>query len=438
MIKIAPYVQIMIGLVLGLCFALFNIYLEIPPAFTINYIKPFGTLFLNSLKMVAIPLVFASLVIGITNIQDASKLSRIGAKTFLLYTITTIIAVILGLSIANLLQPGKMLSPQTRECLIDLYGREVAQKTVSLKNIPTNNGPFQFVVDLIPENLFHSFSNNTNLLQVVIVAVLFGICLLKITEDKRKTVIAFFAGINETVVAIVQLIMKFAPIGVFSLVSSLLIEIAGNNNHREVFNILYALLWYVVTVMLGLAVMTFVIYPMIMRLFTPKNYLFFLQKIRPAQLIAFTTSSSSAALPITMERMEKHLGISEEVTSFVLPLGATVNMDGTAVYQGIAIVFIAQALGIQLSIEKQLLIVANVTISSIGVAGVPGGAMVATTMLLQSIGMPPSGLALILAPDRFLDMCRTVTNVTGDAVIAMIIGSTEKKTSPQKSTKQVE
>jgi proton glutamate symport protein len=214
-------------------------------------------------------------------------------------------------------------------------------------------------------------------------------------------------------------------LGVFSLVASLLVEVAGDSKPGEVFEILYALLWYVGTVIAGLVTMTFVIYPLILKIFTAVGYKQFLRTIRPAQLVAFTTSSSAAALPVTMERVEKHLGVSEEISSFVLPLGATVNMDGTAIYQGVAVVFIAQALGIELSTTAQLVIVANVVMSSIGVAGVPGGAMVTTTMILQAIGIPVAGLALILAPDRILDMCRTVTNITGDALVAAVVATGE-------------
>ncbi|MHB9148149.1 MAG: dicarboxylate/amino acid:cation symporter [Candidatus Amoebophilus sp.] len=422
--KIELHIQILIGLALGLCFALLSIQLGWPVSFTIHYIKPFGTVFLNSLKMIAIPLVFVSLVIGITSIEDTTKLSRIGGKTFIIYTITTILAVILGLAVANIIKPGEVISEQTRDSLLKLYGGQAEQHSVSFEQIKST-GPLQFLVDLVPENLFQALGNNMSLLQVVLVATMLGIALLKIPVRKSKPVILFFSGINEAIIELVGFIMKLAPFGVFALVSSLLIEIAGGSNTYEVFEILYALLWYVGTVVLGLAIMTLVIYPIIMRFFTKKSYLTFLKQIRPAQLIAFTTSSSSAALPVTMERVEKHLGVSEEISNFVLPLGATVNMDGTAVYQGIAVVFIAQALGIKLSLETQFMIVANVAISSIGVAGVPGAAMVTTTMILHAIGIPAVGLALILAPDRILDMCRTVTNITGDAVVAVVVASTE-------------
>ena len=423
--KLALHIQILIGLFLGMLFAWLSVKLGWPTAFTINYIKPFGTVFLNSLKMIAIPLIFVSLVVGVTSIEDVTRLSRIGGRTFFLYTLTTILAVILGLAIANLVKPGQVISQHTRDHLLVLYAGEAAKHSATLADMHQQRGPLQLLVDLVPENLLASMSDNANLLQVVLAAILLGIALLKIPPRKSKPVIQFLEGNNDAIIELILFIMRCAPLGVFALVASLLVEVVGDNNPNEVFEILYALLWYVGTTLFGLAFMTFVVYPILLRIFTKISYFSFFKGIYPAQLVAFTTSSSSAALPVTMERVERHLGISEEVSSFVLPLGATVNMDGTALYQGIAIVFIAQALGIELSMGAQLAIVANVAISSIGVASVPGGAMVTTTMLLQSIGIPAAGLALILAPDRILDMCRTATNITGDAAVAVMIASSE-------------
>ena len=425
--KIALPIQILIGLVLGLLFALLSVTLGGSPSFTVNYIKPFGTVFLNSMKMIAIPLIFVSLVVGVTSIEDVTKLSRIGGKTFLIYTTTTILAVALGLMIANLVKPGQVISEQTRDRLMALYTGEAEQHVATAQAIREQGEPLQFFVDLVPENLVASMSKNENLLQVVLVAILLGVALLKIPPRKSRPVILFFEGLNDAIIELIRFIMKLAPIGVFALVASLLVEVAGDNNPNEIFEILYALLWYVATVVFGLALMTFAVYPIILKLFSKMGYMHFFRGIYPAQLVAFTTSSSAATLPVTMERVEKHLGISEEISSFVLPLGATVNMDGTALYQGVSIVFIAQALGLDLSIAAQLVIVTNIVISSIGVAGVPGGAMVTTMVLLQSLGIPAAGIALILAPDRILDMCRTVTNITGDAVVAVIIASSEEE-----------
>lgn len=422
--KLSLHIQIFIGLVAGLAFAMLSIRLGWSTTFTINYIKPFGTIFLNSLKMIAVPLIFASLITGITNIEDVAKLSRIGGKTFFIYTTTTVLAVILGLTIANLAKPGEIISEQTRDRLMSLYGDQAEQHGDVLQQT-NQGGPLQFLIDLIPENLFKALSDNFNLLQVVVVAIILGIALLKIPLRKRKPVILFFEGLNDAIIELVRFIMQLAPLGVFALVASLLIEIAGGNSPGEILEILFALLWYVATVILGLLLLTYIVYPSILKLFTKIGYTHFFKSIQPAQLIAFTTSSSSAALSVTMKQVEKHLGVSENISSFVLPLGATVNMDGTALYQGIAIVFIAQALGMNLSTSAQLMIVANVAISSIGVASVPGAAMITTAMILQSIGIPAAGIALILVPDRILDMCRTATNITGDAMVAVLIGSSE-------------
>ena len=421
--KVAFPIQILIGLVAGLIFALLSIQLGWPADFTINYIKPWGTIFLNSLKMIAIPLIFASLIIGIANIEDVTKLSRIGGRTLLIYTTTTVLAVILGLTVANLAQPGKIISEHTRNRLMEMYGDQAVQHGIALQQAQLRR-PLQFLVDLVPENLAAALSDNTSLLQVVVVSIILGIALLKIPPRQSKPVIRFFDGINGVTIELVQFSMKLAPLGVFALVASLLTEVAGNAPDK-ISEILFALLGYMATVILGLLLLTYAIYPLILKLFTKVGYVHFFRNIQPAQLIAFTTSSSSAALPVTMDQVKKHLGVSEEISNFVLPLGATINMDGTALYQGIAVVFIAQALGIDLSISVQLIIVANVAISSIGVAGVPGASIITTTMILQSIGIPAAGLALILVPDRILDMCRTATNITGDAVVAVLISSLE-------------
>ncbi|MCG8340873.1 MAG: dicarboxylate/amino acid:cation symporter [Cytophagales bacterium] len=422
--KIPSHIQILIGLGLGLIFAIVSIKLGWPTSFTINYIKPFGDVFLNSLKMIAIPLIIASLVIGVNSIEDVTKLSRIGGKTFLIYTSTTVLAVTLGLIIVNIIKPGKVIPEQTRDKLMALYAKEAEQSSITAKEVK-KEGPLNFLVDMIPSNLFEALGNNLNLLQVVLVAIIFGIALLKVSARKRKPIILLLEGVNDVIIEVIKFIMKLAPFGVFALIASLLVELAGDGNPNEVFGILYALLWYASTVVFGLAIMIFVIYPLILKSFTKVKYLAFLKGIRPAQLLAFATSSSSATLPVTMERAEKHLGVSEEISSFVLPLGATVNMDGTALYQSIAIVFIAQALGKELSTAAQLMIILQVVISSVGVAGVPGVSIVTTVMILQLTGVPVEGLALVLAPDRILDMCRTATNITGDAVVAVLVASSE-------------
>jgi proton glutamate symport protein len=426
--KISLHLQILIGLALGLSFAAVSIKLKLPVGFTVNYIKPFGTIFINSLKAVSIPLIIASLVVGINSIEDTTKLSRIGGKTIFLYLISTVLSVLLGIVVANVVKPGKIISAQTRSNLIELYNKQsnTVEQPKQVKS-QVKKAPLQFLIDLVPDNIFKSLSDNSNLLQIVIGSIAFGIALMKIPRKKSKSILTTLQVINEALVELIKMIMRFAPIGVFALVSSLLIEVTSNSSSSQIFEILNALVWYISTVLGALALVTFGLYPLIISLATKVTYSEFLKGIRQAQLVAFSTSSSSATLPILMEKSEKELGVSEEISSFVLPLGITINMNGTSIYQAIAVIFIAQALGLELSISAQLAIIANITFSSIGIAGVPGAAIVATALVLEAANIPAAGLALILAPDRILDMCRTVTNITGDAAVAVIVASSEKE-----------
>ncbi len=425
--KISLQVQIIIALILGLIYAIISIKLGFPASITIKYIKPFGDIFLNSLKAVAIPLVIASLIVGITSIEDTSKLSRISGKTIALFLATTVFAAGLGLILVNIIKPGKIIPKSTRNKLMDLYGDKSAKaniQAIEAKN--AKEGPLQLLVDVIPDNIFNALTNTKNLLQVVFISIVFGLGLTKIPSRKRNRVVSFFEGCNDALIAIIKLIMKISPLGIFALISSLLIEIAGEGNSSDnILEVLKGLLWYMGTVLFGLFLLTFVLYPIILKLFTKVSYKDFFKGMRPAQLVAFTTSSSSAALPVTMERVEKHLGVSEEISSFALPLGATVNMNGSSLYQAISILFIAQVLGIKLSISSQILLVIKVTMASIGAAGIPGASIVAVSMLLESMGIPAAGLALIFAPERLLDMCKTATNITGDAVVAVVVASSE-------------
>lgn len=425
--KIPLHAQIIIALVAGLVFGLTYIFLGGSPTFTADYIKPFGTIFINGLKMIAVPLVFSSLVTGVATLGDISKLSRIGGKTIALYLSTTVIAVSLGLAIVNLLQPGKKLPGDIRDELMALY-TENTKTTSDIAEQLKSQSPLQPLVDIVPENIVNAAGNNTAMLQVVFFALLLGVALLSIPRDKSQPVIGFFDGLNDAIIKIVGYIMRIAPLGVFALISSLIIDIAGNDPDRAV-EILKTLLWYALTVITGLIVMTAVVYPVLLKIFTSVNYRFFFRSIRPAQLLAFSTSSSSATLPVTLKQAEEALGVSEHVRSFVLPLGATINMDGTCLYQGVASVFIAQALGLELSFVAQLTIVLTATLASIGTAGVPGAGVVMLLIVLESVGIPAAGLALIIAPDRILDMCRTVTNITGDLTVMMVVESSEKNRS---------
>lgn len=421
--KFPLHTQIIIGLILGLVYGMLSIQFRWDPEFTIFYIKPVGVIFVNALKMIAVPLVLASLIVGVANLGDISKLSRIGGKTIMIYLFTTVIAVTIGLLAVNILKPGHKLPAETRDQLLSLYTQNVETTTTVAERI-SSGSPLQPIVDIIPENFFRATTDNASMLQVVFFAIIVGIALLQIPKEKGQPVVRFFDGFNDVIIKIVEYIMLIAPFGVFALIASLLVEIAGDNPERAM-ELLYALLWYTITVIIGLASMILLVYPALFKIFTKVKYVDFFKGVRPAQLLAFSTSSSSATLPVTMRQVEQELGVSEEVSSFVLPLGATINMDGTSLYQAVAAVFIAQALGLGLSIGSQLMIVLTATLASIGSAGVPGAGMVMLVIVLESIGIPTAGIALIVAPDRILDMCRTVVNVTGDASVTMVVASTE-------------
>ena len=421
--KIPLHTQIIIGLVLGLVFGLTVIRTDLPSSLTIDYIKPIGTIFINGLKMIAMPLVLASLIIGVSNLGDISKLSRIGGKTIFTFIITTVIAISIGLTLVNVFKPGKSLPAETRESLMALYEGDVSKKSDAAAKFQ-DQSPLQPIVDMVPENFFMATTDNAAMLQVVFFAIIAGIALLQIPKSKAAPVIAFFDGFNDVIIQIVNYIMLIAPYGVFALMASLIVEIAGDNPDSA-FDLLYALLKYSVIVLSGLFIMMLVVYPLLLKSFTRVPYLQFFRSIRPAQLLAFSTSSSSATLPVTMKIAEEELGVSEQISSFVLPLGATINMNGTSLYQSVAAVFIAQALGMELSFSQQLMIVLTSTLAAIGSAGVPGAGLIMLIVVLESIGVPAAGIALIMAPDRILDMFRTVINVTGDVVVTTVVASTE-------------
>jgi len=423
--KIPLHTKIVIGLVLGLIYGMMSIQLGWSADFTIDYIKPIGTIFVRALKMIAVPLVLASLIIGVANIGDISKLSRMGGKTLGIFLATTIIATTIGLILVNTIKPGKMLPTETRENLMALYNTTASDK-VSVAEQLQSNTPLKPLVDMIPENIVLAASQNSSMLQVVFFAIIVGIALLQIPKEKGETVVRFFDGLNDVIIKIVEYIMIIAPYGVFALIASLIVEIAGSDPVKAL-ELLKALLWYSLTVLGGLFIMMSVVYPVLIQMYSKIKYFDFFRGLRPAMLLGFSTSSSSATLPVTMERTEKNLGVSEQVASFVLPLGATINMNGTSLYQGVAAVFIAQALGLNLSIGAQIMIVVTATLAAVGSAGVPGAGMVMLVIVLESVGIPTAGIALIIAPDRILDMARTMVNLTGDASVAVVVAATENE-----------
>ncbi len=422
--KLALHWQIIIGMVAGILLGVVAVQLEWGPQFVIDFIKPFGSIFIDVLKMIAMPLIIASLIKGISDLQDISSLSILGKRTVGIYLVTTVFAVTIGLTIVNIVQPGKTVAPETREQLEQAY-MEDANRTRQLAEQARDAGPLQPLEDLFAENIFSAAADNGNMLQVIVVAIFFGIGLVLLPEKKVSTVKKFFDGLNEVILKLIDLIMLTAPYGVGALLAALVVE-------SPTVDIFIALLWYAFCVVLGLSILIFIFYPLIMYLFTGKGYGFFFRGISPAQLVAFSTSSSAATLPVTMERTEEHLGVDREVTSFVLPIGATINMDGTSLYQAIAAIFIAQAFGMELSLAAQLGIVLTATLASIGSAAVPSAGMVMLVIVLAQAGIPEAGLALIFAVDRPLDMCRTVANVTGDATVSMLVAkSVDKLGDPQ-------
>ena len=385
---------------------------------TNDWIKPWGKIFINLLKLIAVPLVFASLIKGVSSLSDVSKLSRIGGKTITIYLFTTVVAVTFGLLLVNIVQPGTSFSEEKRLELKEQYASNAASKIASAKGVK-EDGPLQFIVDMVPSNLIQATGNNKNMLQVIFFAILFGIAIVMLPSEKTSIVKGFFDGVNDIILKIVDLIMLTAPYGVFALLAGLVVDFGGS---AELFQ---ALGIYSLSVVIGLLLMIMVVYPLILKSFTKLKYFDFFKCIAPAQMLAFSTSSSAATLPVTMERCEDHLGVSKEVSSFVLPLGATINMDGTSLYQAVAAVFIAQAFGYDLDLSQQLTIVLTSTLASIGAAAVPGAGMVMLVIVLSSIGIDPEGIALIFAVDRLLDMLRTVVNVTGDATVASVVAATE-------------
>lgn len=417
--NLAMHWKIVIGMLLGLLFGLIMKNLELN-GFVVDWIKPFGTIFINLLKMIAVPLIVVSLIVGLADLKDISKLSKLGSRTVFFYLCSTVVAVTIGLVLANVIKPGKFINDESRQSLIENFSGDASQK-IEMAVTTKNSGPLQPLIDIVPDNFFQALSDNTSMLQVIFFVILLGIGLILIEEKKAKPVVEFFKGMNEVIMKIIDIIMLFSPYGVFALMAALMVEIPD-------FSTLGALGIYGLTVLLGLFIMTFVFYPTLLMIFANVSPIKFFKAIAPAQLLAFSTSSSAATLPVTMECVTENLGVDEEVSSFVLPLGATVNMDGTSLYQAVAAIFIAQAmLPEALDLQTQLMIIVTATLASIGSAGVPSAGMVMLVIVLGQAGIPEAGLALIFAIDRPLDMCRTVVNVTSDSTIATIVAKSVGK-----------
>ncbi len=392
-----------------------------------DWVAPWGEIFLRLLKLIAVPLVLTSLMLGVSSLSDVNKLSRMGGKTIGIYILTTAVAVVIGLLMVNLVKPGAKLDDQTRADLAEKFENDEGLKSKAATAEKVKKRPaLQPLVDMIPDNFFLSASGNGNMLQMVFFAILAGVALVRLHSDKSKPVIDVVGGFNEIVIEMVKLIMKIAPIGVFALIADAITEIA-KDDPASVVSLIKSLGFYAACVIAGLLAHMCLVYLLLLKAFTPFTIRQFLQGIGPAQLLAFSTSSSGATLPVTMKRCEENLGVSKEVSSFVLPLGATINMDGTALYQAVAAAFIAQATGMELTMGNQVTIVLTAVMASIGTAAVPGAGMVMLIVILEAIGAPGAGIALIAGVDRILDMLRTVTNVTGDATVTSIIAASEKQ-----------
>ncbi len=455
--------RIIIGLVLGVIWSFISGHFNLG-SFTLNWIAPVGTIFINLLKLIAIPLVLFSIIDGITGLSDTKSLGRLGIKTIVMYLATTLFAVSIGLTIVNIVKPGKYISEELTSVnrvsyemwaqqenikladnknylnnpKYDVYKQEAANKLnqeaiddnlkekVSTAHSQKSKGPLQIFVDMVPNNLFKAFTGS-KMLQIIFFAIFFGITIISLPRERVEAVISFTSGASNIFIKMVEIIMRGAPVFVFALMAGKLTEMANDNPDR-IINLLGGITAYMISVIGGLCLLIFVIYPFVITRFIKKlNYKGFFKAISPAQFLAFSSSSSAATLPVTMDCVNKNLGVHEEVSSFVLPIGATVNMDGTSLYQAVAVVFLAQLHGIDLTIAQQLTIILTATLASIGTAAVPSAGLIMLIIVLQSVGLNPAWIALIFPVDRILDMCRTVVNVTGDATVATVVASTEKK-----------
>jgi Na+/H+-dicarboxylate symporter len=405
--------QIFVGLILGAITGM----IYGPDA---AIVRPVGTAFIRLIKMVVIPLIFASLLVGVASLGDLRKLGRVGGKTFAFYIAYYVSAVALGLFLANTLKPGSNIPESIQAELKANYGETAGMQAIRVGERP---GIGDVLIDIIPDNPAGSFVQ-ANMLQIIFIAMFMGVVISLLSREKMKPVISFFEAINDIMVKIVEIVIKIAPYAVFALIAS----VVGTFG----VDILLSLVRYCVVVIGGLAILVFS-YPAVVTLFTKYPYFKFWKGITKAQLIAFSTCSSSATLPVTMECAEDNIGVSKQISSFVLPLGATINMNGTALYQGVTAIFIAQVYGMDLGLGDQLAIILTATLASIGAAGAPAMGVLMLVIVLKQVGIPLEGIALILGVERILDMSRTVINITGDIAAATVIAHTEKELHPPQS-----
>jgi Na+/H+-dicarboxylate symporter len=415
--KLPLWAKIFIGMGIGILWGLVSVWVGWED-FTIDWIKPWGNIFLKLLKLIAVPLIFVSLVKGISSLTDITKLSRIGYKTIAIYLLTTIFATTIGLAMVNIIKPGNVFPAEKQEQYRQKFSGQIEMRQESATEFEKQS-PLHFFEEMVPENFFLAAGDNSKMLQIIFFSILFSLALVLVPGEKTQVVKDFFDGLNDVILKIVDIIMRFAPFGVLALMAALVVDYSGDTD------IFRALGMYMVTVIIGLFLLIIGLYPLMMRLFGGIGLVRFIKAILPAQLVAFTTSSSAATLPVTLKQVTEELKVSKPIANFVLPVGVTINMDGTSCYQAIAAVFIAQVFGIDLTLIQQLTIVLTATLASIGTPGIPGGSIVMLIIVLNSVGLPVEGLALILGVDRPLDMLRTVVNITGDSTVSTIVARSE-------------
>ncbi|MDO9634514.1 MAG: dicarboxylate/amino acid:cation symporter [Paludibacter sp.] len=412
------YIKILLAMVLGVGIGYIFLWLGMEQVVN-DWLKPWGTIFIRLLKLIAIPLVFISLIKGISQMKDFAKLSRLGIRTLTTYIITTTVAVGIGIGMVSLIQPGKIFPQEKATEYQDKFAEKIASGVENVEKIK-ETGPLSFIVDMVPENLLEAGSDNSAMLQVIFIAILIGIAIVILGEKTSNVLFPIIEASNSVILKIIDFIMDFAPVGVLALMASMIVDFSGDG---EMFA---SLGLYALTVILTLFLISFILYPVLIKLLVKYKIKDFIKGVFPIQLLAFSTSSSAATLPFTMEHSQKELGVSEEIASFVFPVGTTINMDGTSAYQAVAILFIAQIFGMDLSLAQMLSVVLLTVLASIGTPGVPGASVVMTVMVLTSVGIPVEGLVLILGIDRPLDMLRTVVNVTGDVFVAKLMDKQTK------------
>ncbi len=411
--SLPPYAKILSGMIVGIIIGYIAVVLQ-GADFITNWVSPFGEIFIRLLKLIAVPLVLVSLIKGIGGLGDMSKLASIGLRSIVLYTLTTICAITIGVVLVSVIKPGSIVSKELSDSLASSYAQGLDGNMSNMESLQ-NSTPLSALVDIFPENMFQSLASNGSMLQVILIAILIGVATIMVGRDRNTHFMNFVGDLDAILIKLIDIVMSVAPFGVAALMANMVVGSAGDAS------LLSALGTYTLTVVLGLMLLMYGFYPLLVYLFSNLKVSNFIKALFPVQLVGFTTSSSAATLATTMNAANNVLGLPKGVTSFTLPIGVTINMDGTSCYQAIGVIFIAQAMNIDLSFVQILTIIATTTLSSIGTPGVPGGSIVISMMVLSSVGIPPEGIALILGVDRPLDMLRTSVNVTGDVTVSAII-----------------